>query len=387
MTAYLQLGHDSENLVAEKDLDEFGGIILSPINRDPESLEKNVTSFKQKGKFDIVFDPQLYFPRSLRGNLNKQPYFPSDLETADITSISWWEEISSLLADYVEKLKINCVASPVVMPKSWNADYFALCAEVSSILLDKLIFTNITVFVTAMIPIGQLVDEKFRLKISSILSEPEIYGYYLVFVSDIEPRREFTDPEELYGAMSLIKDLENTGRPVLVSHCSSDMVLFKAAGATSCASGKYFNLRRFTKSRYEEPASGGGQLPYWFEHSLFAFLRNADILRLKKEGYDSLVGTEYSNNYWSNKILEKFETDPKSSWLAQGWRQYLSWFSKTEVKLSQNNAFELTKNWLKLAEDNWLKLEDDTVLFEEPRNNGKWIRAWRQALGKFGKQI
>lgn len=54
--------------------------------------------------------------------------------------------------------------------------------------------------------------------------------------------------------------------------------------ATSCATGKFFNLRRFTKSRFEEPAGGGGQLPYWVEESLFAYLRETDVLRVRDEG-------------------------------------------------------------------------------------------------------
>jgi len=36
------------------------------------------------------------------------------------------------------------------------------------------------------------------------------------------------------------------------------MILWKAAGATNCASGKYFNLRRFTLSRLDEPEENGG---------------------------------------------------------------------------------------------------------------------------------
>ncbi len=31
MSAYLQMGHDTENLVGEADLEEFRGIILSPV--------------------------------------------------------------------------------------------------------------------------------------------------------------------------------------------------------------------------------------------------------------------------------------------------------------------------------------------------------------------
>jgi hypothetical protein len=202
----------------------------------------------------------------------------------------------------------------------------------------------------------------------------------------VEPRRELRDDSELAGAMSLISLLEETGEPVLVSHCSSDMLLFKAAGATHCATGKFFNLRRFTRSRFEEPEeTGGGQLPYWFERSLIAFLREADILRLKANDYDNLVAQGASNNHWAKQILTSLAKSSGTAWVRLGWRQYLSWFGKTERELEKSNAPQVLREWLKSAEASWLDLEENDILMEEPRNNGDWIRPWRQALAKFLK--
>ncbi len=43
------------------------------------------------------------------------------------------------------------------------------------------------------------------------------------------------------------------------------------------------------------------------------------------------------------------------------------------------------RSLLQQAENNWLALQDRDVLFEEPRNNGSWVRPWRQALADFRK--
>ena len=43
-------------------------------------------------------------------------------------------------------------------------------------------------------------------------------------------------------------------------------------------------MRRFTSSRFEPPKAGGGQLPYWFEESLLAFIREGHLIRLHREG-------------------------------------------------------------------------------------------------------
>ena len=34
----------------------------------------------------------------------------------------------------------------------------------------------------------------------------------------------------------------------------------------------------------DEPSQGGGQLPYWYEESLVAFLRESDVPRLQRRG-------------------------------------------------------------------------------------------------------
>lgn len=382
MAAYLQMGSDTENLVGETDLADFRGIVLSPVNRHTPELAQDVVLFRDKGDFNIVLDPQLYVPNSDRGCLPQQPYFPSDLDTADLSSDGWWESLVAKLAACAWSLQVNVVASPSVLPRSWNDDYYARCVDTSRKLSESL-SAGINAFTTVMVDFNQMGERDAALRIASIVSEADAAGYYLVVVSNVEPRREFSGEQELAGIMHLVHQLEGTERPVLVSHCSSDMLLFKAAGASHCATGKFFNLRRFTRSRYEDPAGGGGQLPYWFEHSLLSFLRGADLRRLQENGLGHLIGTGASFNHWSQRIVDQFSSDPQKAWVALGWRQYLSWFGKTESVIAAQEPLSLVQGWLKAAEENWLELEDRNVLLDEPRNNGSWIRPWRQAINRF----
>lgn len=384
MAAYLQMGSDTESLVGEEDLEGYEGIVLSPVNRKPEEISGDVVSFRKRGFFDIVLDPQLYLPHSDRGCLHSHSYFPKDLDTADTTSDAWWMDLVTSLAACATQYRVDAVASPAVLPKVWTDDYFGRCRDTASQLKQNLNGFNLRSLATVLVGIEQLALPESRLRVSSILSDANTDGYYVVIVSETPPRREFSDDAELLGVMLLIDELESSGKEVLVSHCSSDMILFKAAGATHCASGKFFNLRRFTKSRYEEPSKGGKQLAYSFQHSLMAFLRGADLLRLQNEGMGHLIGTFASNNYWSEKIAEQWRADPKQPWLRLSWRQYLSWFLKTENAI-EPGKIEIVAEWLRNAEDNWLELEDRNILLSEPRNDGKWIRPWRQALNDFAK--
>ncbi len=385
MSSYFQMGHDTENLVGETNLEDFSGIVLSPLNRTPEEFKSHIPRFREKGNFDIILDPQLYFPKSLRGNLKEHPYFPSDLDTADISSISWWKKIIKLLVEYSTRISIDAVATPVIYPKIWTDEYYSICGQIAEQLNNELIKHNIKTYTTVLVNLHQLSEKDEALRIASIISNTSSTGFYIIFSSDIDPRREFSDSSELLGAMVLIRSLRDTGLTTMVSNCSSDMILYKAAGAAHCSTGKFFNLRRFTKSRWDEPSSGGGVLPYWFEHSLLAFLRESDLLRLIENEYKDMVAQEYSDNIWSRTILKKFIDEPEKPWVGMGWRQYLSWFCKAETDLSDNNSIENVKTWLENSENNWLKLEDDELLFEEPRNTGSWIRQWRLAAIQFSK--
>jgi len=382
MTAYLQMGSDTENLVGETDLEEFHGIVLSPVNRTPLELGQDISAFRRKGNFDVIMDPQLYVPDSERGCLQEQTYFPSDIDTADLTSDIWWSTLVDQLASCAESLGVNAVASPAVLPNVWDPEYYTRCADTARRLRESLT-SGINTLTTVMVDYNQMSDPNAVLRVASIVSETDTSGYYLVIDSTVEPRREFSGERELAGIMNLVRQLEATERPVLVSHCSSDMLLFKAAGAAHCATGKFFNLRRFTRSRYEDPATGGGQLPYWFEHSLVSFLRGPDLGRLTDAGFGSLIGVAASSNYWSQRIRDQFANEPGKAWVALGWRQYLSWFGKTELALPTPTAPSILEGWLRSAEDNWIALEDSNVLLDEPRNNGGWVRPWRQALNRF----
>src|ERR1022692_5306349 len=138
MSAYLQMGHNSEIFIREDGLDGFSGIILSPVNRSEADLSTNVPMFREKGQFDIVFDPQLYCPQFDRGQLQSHSYFPKDLDTADPSSDGWWQNIVSNLVEEADRLGVDAVCSPAILPKKSSPEYYARIAEVYSLLADSL---------------------------------------------------------------------------------------------------------------------------------------------------------------------------------------------------------------------------------------------------------
>ena len=304
-------------------------------------------------------------------------YFPSDADTADVAAVGWWDHLVGRLAELAVSLGCDAVCSPAHVPKTTFSDeYFASSVTVGNLLRSRLQGSSVRPIQTAIVGLNEVAAKDRALTIASVLTQTSADSIYLILVNDGEAcAREVSDSDKLKGAMRLIRTLEDAQLPVLVGYCSSEMVLWKAAGASSSATGKFFNLRRFTKSRFETPSDGGSQLAYCFEESLLAFLREPDLALLRN--HDRLCNV-FLTNPFSEQILNRLIAQPGKAWIALGWRQFMYWFADAEHRIA-NGSLDVRK-LLAAAEKKWLALDDDELFMEEPRNNGEWIRSWRKAL-------
>lgn len=378
MPAFHQVGHNSETLVFEDGLTRFGGAILSPLNYGPSALAAQIQRLKGREDFVTVLDPHLYRPQSERLCLPEWDYYPKDVDTADFNE-KWWASIVDEVAKTAVNLGPTAVASPAIVPKTFPDDFFVHLIENGNRLERALSGTSVRPIQTVVVSLADLSTPRRAMAIASIISRSRIPECLLVFVGNIEPRRELADPEELKGAMRLIATLESGGQPVTVEFCSSEMVLWKAAGATNCASGKFFNLRRFTISRFDEPnGGGGGQLGYWFEEALLAFLRQSDLLRVRAR---ELISAASAENPFGEAILAAIPA--KEPWVALGWRQFLHWFAEAEFQLRSGAVS--ANDLITIADGHWAEIEKSKapLIMEERQNDGSWVRQWLRALVEF----
>jgi hypothetical protein len=377
MPVFHQMGNDSENLLFEPKLGRYQGCVLSPVNYDKEKIAIQLAQLRERPQFRTLFDPQLYMPRSNQGFLRDWEYFPKDFESADLSSAKWWEKLNENIAATVADLRPTAVCSPAIIPKTFPDEYFAQLVRSGAMIRDKLNGLPVTTVQTVVANLADLATPGRAMKIASIMSGSASDECFLVFVGDKEPRRELCDPEELKGAMKLISALEGAGQRVLVGFCSSELLLWKAAGATSCATGKFFNLRRFTLSRFMEPSGGGGQLAYWLEESLLAFLRQSDLLRVQRRG---LLSAASLANPFAAPI---FECIPQGkAWVGLGWRQFMYWFADVEERLRSGAV--TAEQLVEQADANWGVIQQKPeVIMEERQNDGQWVRQWRRALVEF----
>ncbi len=374
MSAFHQMGHDSDNLLRDSGLANYRGAILSPVNYDEARIASQVTRLREQPAIESWFDPQLYVPTSDRGKLRSWSYFPSDVDTADQSSEAWWISIVNAVTDCCARLNVTAVCSPAVLSRQYSDEYFATIVRAGRNLVKRLAGTGMTPVQSAVVGMNDLAIENRLMSIASILSRSEAPEIYLVLIGTTEPRRELTDVDELKGAMRLIQLLTRAGYRVTVGYASSDMLLWKHAGATNCATGKFFNLRRFSRSRFEEPSSGRGQLPYWFEETFLAFLREGDLLRVQKNGR---LSPSSARNPFASRILAQMAATPGGAWLATSWRQYLWWFSEAESRVTAGGT-TVVPDMLESAELAWREVKG-SIFMEERPNDGNWIRQWRRA--------
>ncbi len=377
MSAYHQMGHDTWNLVGLTGLEGFGGIVMSPVNCTPEETAGKLAELgKQRAGLDIILDPQLYKPNSEREKLAEWPHFSEDVETMDLAAESWWTERCEYLVEVAKQVGADTVASPAIIPRVYSDEYYDWTIGVAQILDDMVIGSGLKTMITAIVSLDQLATPDAAVRIATFLTRPGIGRVYLVFKDEIDLKRQRSDDQALAGACNLIRLLETNGVRVLVAFSGLDLVLWKGAGATDAASGKFLNLRRFVPGRWEDPKEGGRVVPYWTDSTLLGWLREQDVRNLlRRRLIDPAVA---SRNPFSAEILGLLAGAEAQPWLGLSWRQYMRWFADTEGALSTNAR--AASSMLSEADAQWARIEESGLLMTDRAANGAWIRSWSNAL-------
>lgn len=378
MGAYHQMGHDSWNLVGEKPLHRFEGLILSPVNDSPDAVTQKLSQLRErKQNLDIILDPQFYEPRSARGHLIHWPHFSDDVDTVNLQDMNWWEKRSEALSSVASIIGANAICSPATIPRLYDDDYYRWTVDCANITAKHASDRGLGILLTAIVRLPELAHKGRSETVASILTSTGIDRIYLVLSDDIPPRTQRTDVEGLAGAIKLIRLLENAGTRVLVAFSGLDMILWKAAGASGVASGKFFNLRRFVPGRFEEDGAEGGRVvPYWTDTRLITWLREDDIRLLDKNAL--IDRPDVIANPYSERILEILDAGTGEPWVRYGWRQYLYWFQETEAAIS--NDSKIAKMMLRNADSAWGNVNDSEIYLYDRQNTGDWIRPWLNAV-------
>lgn len=376
MTAYLQLGHNSLNLLDEEDLKLYGGVVISPVNDDPTTIATRLAKIDDRDDLDIILDPQLYNPYSERGKLSSWGYFPSDFETALKDDKTWWFKRASAVLEAARELKLDAACSPAFLPKKFSDAYYSLIVSIADQMKAEGDSLGIDVLITVIVKMSDLSDPERAQQIASILTASDCDRVYLFFLEESPPKEPLRDSEALPTAVHLIR-LLSAGMRVQVAFCGHDAVMWKFAGAADVTSGKFLNLRRFTPGRWGDEESEGRQVSYWNEGSLLTLLRGDDVMRLHRAKW--YEGKSLAANPYAQQIMSILLSKSGQAWQKLSWCQYLRWLANIDAKLSSPKE---ALDYLKRCIGNWKDIEESRILLLDNWNDGLWVRVWANACNE-----
>lgn len=379
MATYHQMGHDSWNLIDENSLQGYAGLILSPVNNSPTEVADRLARLgSSRVGLEVILDPQFYQPTSDRGQLSTWDHLGDDIDTADLTDHNWWDARCRLLLQAAGKVNADAVCSPAILPRAFDDEYYRHVIDCTGLLARMAAGSKFALLTTAIVNLPELAQKDRVEHITSILTSSAISRVYLVFHDGLFPRTNRTDQLAMIGAAKLIRQLKEAGMSVLAAFSGLDVVVWKAAGATDAATGKFFNLRRFVPGRWQEPQEGGRNIPYWTDDSLIAWLREDDLRLLDNRGLidrDAAVANPYSA-----EILKIIDSGQATAWLALSWRQYLYWFRQVEMSISTDP--DQAMRMLIAADQMWKRIGDERIYLRDRENTGDWIRPWMNAISQ-----
>jgi len=375
MPAYHQMGFNSMALVREERLQNYMGLIVSPVNCPDDECGK-IMEYCFDSLHEVIFDPQMYNPSSPQRNMRAWSYFPDDFESADKTNLAYWSSVVDGVIKCCVDHDCDGVCSPAFLPRKYTSGYYALITDIFEE-MQKSLPGGKDLYLTLVLHFDDLVVDDVG-DIADLVTGRDVENVYLVLSSEVPPKEHLTNEDALVAVMKLINILSNNGIKVLVSNCSLDIVLWKVAGAHSGATGQHGNLRRFSSSRWDAPVSGPRiQKPYIIEEAFLANVSDADFVRLDVD--DLASAATLSNEFYVD--LKEAIRD-KGHVLALSWRFYLYWFMDF-ISRCEADADEAEEAVL-LARRNWRDHGEDLIL-DDPKNDGVWVSRWLRAIRTFKK--
>lgn len=380
MAAYLQQGHGSWGLLEEDDIGSYEGLVLSPVNDGPDAVRNGLARLADKrSEFEVILDPQLYNPSIDKGRLSEWSYYSADFETGDHSDAAWWIARGREVVDDAHRLGVDAVCSPALFPRDFSDEYYRLIVEVADATCDYANKSGIETLLTAIICLKDLANPARAFQIASILSDTTCERLYLTFLSDeVQPREPLNDAAALPTAVHLVRLLSQHLR-VHVAFCAHDLVMWKFAGATDVSSGKFFNLRRFSPSRWRDEDNGGRLVAYWNEGALATVLRDQEVLRLDREHW--FDGRKFTSNPAGERILAILRGGKGDAWQKLSWLQYLRWVYNADRLFSTPGDAERA---LESCDGKWGDIHAKRILFTDRFNNGDHVRIWLNAIREGG---
>ena len=240
MDLFLQMGHGMQGVAKELIKNQgTGTVIISPMNIKPTSIVKFSNDIQKLGG-EVLFDPQLYYPRKFQKNLMLYDYWPK----GDFTALEGgnFEQLVSKLSKLNQDIGTNKMILPAITTKKidhlWN--------KIQKICIEKAddYAPDLEKIHTIALSCEVLEDEE---QIESIIAYAEEWNIAEVYIVCEHPQKLYLVDRPLWvtNLLSLVAGLKRQKKKVIVGYASHQLLCLALAKCDAIASGNFLNLRWF----------------------------------------------------------------------------------------------------------------------------------------------
>jgi hypothetical protein len=383
-----QTGHNWKwNLDSLCDDQAGAGLILSPVNIPSGKLSMVPPHLRPES----FFDPQVYLPKDVKGQLATYKYFPGNLQSGIQTTD--YEQIAATSARECIKLQLLHKLGYVTIPtryyeelpstylKQWREFFVEPFLE-----YYKEVGSEKPILLTVIAKPIQLTDPEQKSDLLNwITGIQELTGVYLILENSF-PSKQIKDAQYLASAMEFMHALRMNRLEVHLGYMNTEAFLYSIADPTSVSIGSYENLRSFGIRRFvdeeKKPMRGpnprlySGALLQWIDYGYVEAMRSlyADFSEIVESSpYKPLMFTSAFKWHFQNPNL---------------YKHYFKVFDAQVAALpaGQSARIEHVNNRMEVARQRFDAIRQSGVVLDSD-SDGSHLPFWMTAVNLYKKYL
>lgn len=386
MELYLQQGWGMKGMTMDlsKHMEDTN-LIMSPRDTTKEQFESWSKEFKENN-IKMLFDPQLYYPKSEHSRLSEHDYWdPSYITKLSNNEKTETEVLIESILWYNDLIDSEKFIIPSAMFK-YDEGWFELFLRNSEKLIEATnkIVKDREIFLTVALPSNLLnhPNREFIDKFLVMVERFNVDGYYLI----AEPLGGLYLCKNhlwLSNFFNICAGLKLQGKKVIVGYSNQQFLALAVAGVDIIASGNHLNSRRFTNKFEDAQRIKMGAIPIYYYHPETFSEYPLEMLdyALSIDEIDSFNSGVRYNVFTENLFGEILPTDSTFNETASFKHYLFSLYTQTldMKKDSYEETFKHYENLLNNAQKEIERFEESAIIADR-RGMGECISASRTAL-------
>lgn len=264
--AWHQCGDRSQKLVEEQLQQGVGaGVILSPRDLTRARALEYAAQYLELGA-EVLLDHQFYVPDFTNQRLNSYPLsaYRNAISTLNGLADADFTEIGNQLRIDHQELNASAVIAPAVVYEAGRPDIVELNSRLFTIARTVADDLNLPVYATVVLGRSVAASDQTIATALGYATALNADGWYFAF--EFPDERIPSSRDNVRKCCVAELTLACTGKPVLHAYAGPMGLLSFGCGATGVALGHSQNLWKFTRERWQPPATqgGGGDAPARF---------------------------------------------------------------------------------------------------------------------------